>query len=165
MNKIIVMLVLTVLPFTFAFAQEKVVGDLSVKLGVISWEEIQASSKEKPAAHTEEFHREMAKSMMAMHGGGSKDTYQVMVMLSDKSTGENIKHADVIVTAVAKAGPEEITHKLQRMSMGGLSGFGEFYKLTLRGHMCSRLIFRKATGYIPQTLKRQFADNIPVDFL
>lgn len=145
MNKIIVMLVLIVLPFTVAFAQEKVTGDLFVKLGVISWEEMQSSSKEKPAAHTEEFHRKMAKSMMAMHGGGSKDTYHVMVMVSEKSTGKDVQHADVMITAVAKAGPEEITRKLQRMSMDGMSGFGEFFKLTFKGPYVFKVDIQK--GY------------------
>jgi len=133
MNKLIVALIVTVFPFSAALAQEKVIGDLSATLGVISWEEIQAESKEKPASQTEEFHRKMARSMMMMHGGGSKDMYHIMVMLSNKSTGKNVKDADVTVTAVAKTGPEEITHNLQAMSTDGFSGFGEFYKLTFKG--------------------------------
>jgi hypothetical protein len=144
MKTIFVILALIILTITSVNAQEKVVQDISVKLGVMSWEEIQAASKEKPAAHTEELHRKMAKSMSEMHGGARKGAYHIMVMVMDKSTGNAVKHADVMVTAVAKAGPEEITHKLQRMSMDGFSGFGEFYKLTFKGPYVFKVDIQKS---------------------
>jgi hypothetical protein len=94
---------------------------------------MQASSKEKPAAHTEEFHRKMAESMTEMHGGDAEGTYHVMVMLSEKSTGKDVTHADVAVTATARTGPEQITRKLEQMHMDGFNGYGAFFKLHFPG--------------------------------
>jgi hypothetical protein len=132
MNNLFLITSMVLFMFTPAFAQE-VVGDLSVELGVMSWEEVQADISKKPDTHSEDFHRKMAQSMSKMHGGGSKDTYHVMVMLSDKSTDKAVKHAEVEVTAVSMAGPEEIRHKLDPMYMDGFSGYGEFFKLKLKG--------------------------------
>ncbi len=133
MKKILFISMLVFAIFTSVFAQEKVVGDLSVKLGVISWKEMQVSSKEKPLAHTEKFHRKMAKAMSEMHDGNTKDAYHVMVMLSEKSTGKDVKHAKVVVTAVASTGPEQINHKLEQMQMDGFNGYGKFFKLKFPG--------------------------------
>jgi len=116
-----------------AYAQEKAVDDISVNLGVISWEKIQEESKEKPETHTEEFHRKMAKAMSEMHGGGGKGSYHVMIVLLDRGTGEPISDAHVSVTATAQTGPEEITHELKPMTMDGDSAYGGFFKLTFPG--------------------------------
>ncbi len=135
MKRLILILSMAVLLMSGAsvFAQEKTVKDLTVYLGVISWEELHDASMNKPASHTEEFHRDMAKFMAAMHGRGGKGEYHVMVILKEKSTGKFIKDANIVVTAVAEAGPEEMSRKLQPMSMDGFSGFGSFYKLTFPG--------------------------------
>jgi hypothetical protein len=116
-----------------AYAQEKGVDSISVNLGVLSWEKIQEESKEKPATHSEEFHRRMAKSMLEMHAGGGKGTYHIMIVLRDRYTGETISDAHVWVTATAQTGPEEITHEMKPMTMDGDSAYGEFFKLTFPG--------------------------------
>jgi hypothetical protein len=156
MKKLIIIMTVILLPFSSLFAQEKTVNDLTVKLGVLSWEEIQTASLEKPAVHTEDFHRKMARSMAKMHGGGTKGDYHVMIVLTDETTGKAVKHADVMVKAVAKAGPEEITHSLQRMSMDGFYGYGEFYRLTFPGPYVFEIEVEK--GY--RTYKAEFERTI-----
>jgi hypothetical protein len=133
MRTLLTVPVLVMLIFTGAFAQEKSVDNMNVDFGIISWEDIREFSTDKPAAHSEDFHRKMAKTMFEMHGGGSKGTYHVMVMLSDKLTGKEIENATVTVTAVEKAGSKKITQNLKPMSMDGFSGYGEFYKMKSRG--------------------------------
>jgi hypothetical protein len=157
MKKILILPVFVILMFTAAFAQEKVVGNITVNLGVLSWEEIKASTTEKLATHSENFHRKMAKTMLEMHGGGAKGAYHVMVMLSDEFTGKDINDAAVTVTAVAKAGPEKVTQNLKSMSMNGFSGYGEFYKMKSRG----TYVFKVKIDKNYRTYKTEFERTVP----
>ncbi len=142
-NKLLIILFFVILSIFPVFAQEKIVDNISVNLGILSWEEIQKGIKEKPATHTEEFHRKMARAMSEMHGGGFKGAYHVMIMLKDKTSGAQIANEDVWITASAKTGPEEITHKLKPMTMDGYSGYGEFFKLTFQGPYIFRVKIRR----------------------
>jgi len=118
---------------SYSYAQEKIIDDISVNFGILSWEEIEKGLKEKPATHTEEFHLKMAKAMSEMHEGGFKGAYHVMVMLKNRHSGKQIENENVWVTTLAKTGPEKITHKLKSMTMDGYSGYGEFFKLNFHG--------------------------------
>jgi len=134
MKKIILIcLFISGLLVPYALAEEKVVDEIVVDFGIISWEDMQAASKEKPATHTEEYHRKMAKAMSEMHGRGGKGEYHVMVMLKEKLSGQQIKNENVWVTAVSQTAPETITHKLKPMTMDEYYGYGEFFKLNFQG--------------------------------
>lgn len=110
-----------------AFAQEEIIDNFSVNLGLLSWEQIQRGAVEKPATHTEEYHYKMAREMAKMHRGGEKGTYHILVVLDDKKTGQRVDKAEVRVTFVGRRGPETV--KLQTMTMNGFAGFGEFVRL------------------------------------
>ncbi|RJQ48336.1 MAG: hypothetical protein C4538_03985 [Nitrospiraceae bacterium] len=134
MKKIILICVLiSGLLVPFVFAEEKVVDEIVVDFGIISWEDIEAGIKERPSTHTEEYHHKMAKAMSEMHGGGGKGEYHVMIMLKEKASGKPIKNENVWVTAVSQAAPETITHKLKPITMDEYYGYGEFFKLNFPG--------------------------------
>lgn len=113
-------------------AQEKVVDNTSVDLGIMSWEDIQKGLKEKPAMHTGEYHHRVAQETEKMHGGGGKGKYHLLVVLKNVKTGEQISKAEVKVEAFAKLGPYKKTITLKPMAIDGLSSFGGYMKLPFK---------------------------------
>jgi hypothetical protein len=130
MLKTIAVLSLPLFLLSPAYAQEEIVDNIAVELGVISWTDIEKELKGKPKTHTGEYHIKMAKKMAAMHGGGIKDEYHILIVLIDRSSNTHIGDAHVEVTAKAKTGPEQVTHKLQHMTMNNFSGYGEYFRLS-----------------------------------
>jgi hypothetical protein len=133
MYRFIFGLIFASLLLTPTFAQDKVVNGTTVTFSVLSWEDIQKGLKEKPADHTVDFHLKLADAMSKVHGGGFKDAYHVMVLLTDTTFGHQISNAEVQVTAISKKGTEEDTRKLEIMNIDELPGYGEYFKLTSRG--------------------------------
>ena len=127
---------------TPVFAEEKVVDGFSVNLGIISWEQIQESMKEKPAAHTEGYHYKIAREMAKMHKGGKKGTHHILVVLNDKKTGRRIDQADVKVNVISRVLPQNEIIKLKPMTIDEYSGFGEFVKIRYKGPYILLVIFR-----------------------
>jgi hypothetical protein len=122
-----------ILFFTPTFAQDKVVNGTSVTFSVISWEDIRKGLKDKPADHSQDFHLKLAKAMSEVHGGGSKGDHHVMALLTDATFGHQISNAEVQVTAISKTGSEKVSRQLKLMTIDGLPGYGEYFKLTSRG--------------------------------
>lgn len=112
-------------------AQEKVLDNISVDLGIMSWEEIQKSLKEKPAIHTGEYHHWVAQETAKMHGGGGKGRYHLLVVLKNAKTGERVT-GEVKVEAFAKLGPYKKTITLKPMLIDGFFSFGGFMKLPFK---------------------------------
>jgi hypothetical protein len=130
MLKTIVVLSLPLFLLSPAYAQEKIVDKIGVELGIISWTDIEKELKEKPKTHTEEYHIKMAKKMAEMHGGSVKGEYHVLIVLIDRGSNTHIGDAHVEVTTKAAAGLEQLTHKLQPMTMNSFSGYGEYFRLS-----------------------------------
>ncbi len=118
---------------TPTFAQDKVVNGTTVTFSELSWEDIQKGLKENRADYSVDFQLKLTDTMSKMHGGGFKDAYHVMVLLTDTTFGYQIGNAEVQVTALSKKGTEEDARKLEFMNIYELPGYGEYFKLTSRG--------------------------------
>lgn len=127
-------------------AQEKVVDNISVDLGIMSWEDIQKGLKEKPAIHTGEYHHRVAQETAKMHGGGGKGRYHLLVVLKNAKTGERVTGAEVKVEAFAKLGPYKKTITLKPMLIDGLFSFGGFMKLPFKVAHTFTVSFRLNKG-------------------
>ncbi len=129
MSRIAILVFLTLLLAGPVFAREAA-DNISVELGIISWGDIQRELKEKPATHAEEYHLKMARKMVEMPGGGFEGADHILVVLKDRISGRQIGDAEVEVTARTKTGMQEMTHKLVSMTMDGIAGYGEYFRLS-----------------------------------
>lgn len=130
-------------------AQEKVVDHYSVRLGLMSWESIQAGIDGEPLSLSA-YQRKMAKEMTEMHGGGGEGNYHVLVVIDDRDSGQRIKDAEVeIVVSTKKSQGEAAT--LERMEMGGFAGYGGYIRFNFEEPYTIRISFsRPSVGEVSE---------------
>lgn len=125
------------------FAQEQVVGRYSVHLGIMSWETIQAGQRGGDSALKARQYR-MAKQMEAMHGGGAKGDYHVLVVIDDRDSGRPVDDAKVQVD-VSGAGGRKVSAMLERMDMAGFTGYGGYLKFNFTEPYTLRVTFSRSS--------------------
>jgi len=123
------------------FAQEQVVGRYAVHLGVMSWESIQAGYHGADSDLRAHQYR-MAKEMAAMHGGGAKGDYHVLVVIDDRESGRLIDDAEVRVE-VAGAADRRLSAMLERMEMASFAGYGGYLRFNIAEPYTLRVIFSR----------------------
>jgi len=124
-----------------SYAQDQVVGRYAVHLGVMSWETIQSENRGEGSDLQARQYR-MAKQMAAMHGGGDKGDYHVMVVIDDRDSGRPIDDAEVRVE-ISGAGGRELSAMLERMDMAGFAGYGGYLRFNFAEPYTMRVIFSR----------------------
>lgn len=124
------------------FAQEQMVDHYSVRLGIMSWENIQSELDEE--AHSlSAYQRKMAKQMTEMHGGGMRGDYHVLVTIDDTASGQRIEDAEVEVIVSNKDKQRE-TATLEQMVMDGFAGYGGFIRFNFEEPYSILISFKRA---------------------
>jgi len=132
------------LAMTFSvFAQERVVDHYLVRLGIMSWENIQSEVREEVHSLSTYQHK-MAKQMAEMHGGGMRGDYHVLVTIDDLDSGQRIEDAEVNIVVFGKDKQSE-TATLERMIMDGFAGYGGFIRFNFEEPYTLRISFKRAS--------------------
>lgn len=133
--------VLFFLMTTPLFAQEQVADHYSVRLGLMSWQAIQAEMKEE--AHSwSAYQHKMAKQMAEMHGGGVRGDYHILVTIDDLDSGQSVKDAEVRIVVTGKDKHPQ-TATLERMIMDGFVGYGGYVRYNFAELYTLRIAFNR----------------------
>lgn len=125
------------------FAQEQMVDHYSVRLGIMSWEDIQSEVDEE-ANSLSAYQRRMSKQMAEMHGGGMRGDYHVLVAIDDVVSGQRIEDAEVEVVVSNKDRQSE-TARLEQMVMDGFPGYGGFIRYNFEEPYSILISFKRAS--------------------
>lgn len=82
--------------------------------------------------------------MAAMHGGGMRGDYHVLVTIDDLATGQVIEDAEVKIVVSGKDKQREAI-TLEKMDMDGFAGYGGFIRFNFEEPYTLQISFTRAS--------------------